>query len=67
MPDLNLSKALSNDDCDALASHVAIASNKTATIAVRTAGATSPLSPKEEPVLAGLELTPAAPLDDKRS
>ena len=34
-----------NDDCDALASHIAIiASNQTATIAVRTAGATSPVA-----------------------
>ena len=45
MPDPNLSKAVSNDDCDAPASHVVVASNKIATIAVRTAGATSPLSP----------------------
>ena len=48
MPDLNLGKAVSNDDCDALASHVAIAANKTATIAGRTAGATSPLSPNRQ-------------------
>ena len=36
---------MSSDDCDALAPHVAIASNQIATIAARTAGATSPMSP----------------------
>ena len=48
MPDLCLGKPVSNDDCDALVSHVAIASDQTAMIAVRTAGATSPLSPQRQ-------------------
>ena len=42
MPDPFLGKAVSNDDCDASHPTLAIASNQTAPIAVRTAGATSP-------------------------
>lgn len=46
MPDLSLGKIVSNIDCDGLAPTLAIASNQTATTAVRTPGATSPLSPR---------------------
>ena len=47
MPDLIPRQGRCPNDCDALASHVGSASNQTATIAVRTAGATSPLSPTQ--------------------
>ena len=41
MSDLYLGKVLSNDECDAVPSHMPNRLHQTATIAIRTAGAAS--------------------------